>query len=169
VQIAQQQQTDHQTAIDNLQQQIDFLTNKFTNELLYDWLSGTLSTVYFQSYRLAYAMAKRAERDYRYELALPNASFIQFGYWDSHWPARRRAVDGGSSPHARLSRSQRAAYEISRIISLARLAPLSGTLPPAIQLLQTGACDFALPETLFDADYPGHYQRQLKRVSVTLV
>ena len=26
-----------------------------------------------------------------------------------------------------------------------------------------------LPETLFDADYPGHYQRQLKRVSVTLV
>jgi hypothetical protein len=69
----------------------------------------------------------------------------------------------------RLLAAAEAAYEISRIISLARLAPLSGTLPPAIQLLQTGACDFALPETLFDADYPGHYQRQLKRVSVTLV
>ena len=173
VQIAQQQQTDHQTSIDNLQQQIDFLTNKFTNEQLYDWLSGTLSTAYFQSYQLAYAMAKRAERDYQYELALPNASFIQFGYWDSLY----QGLLAGEQLMADLLRMHSSyldlnvrRYEISRIISLARLAPLAGTLvPPIIQLLQNGNCDFTLPETLFDADYPGHYQRQLKRVSVTLV
>ncbi len=172
VQIAQQQQTDHQTAIDNLQQQIDFLTNKFTNEQLYDWLSGTLSTVYFQSYRMAYAMAKRAERDYQYELALPNASFIQFGYWDSLYQgllAGEQLMADLLRMHASYLDLNVRRYEISRIISLARLAPISGTVPPLIQLLQTGACDFALPETLFDADYPGHYQRQLRRVSITLV
>ena len=35
---------------------------KFTNTELYDWMVGQLSTVYFQSYQLAYDLAKRAER-----------------------------------------------------------------------------------------------------------
>ena len=33
----------------------------------------------------------------------------------------------------------------------------------------TGACDFTLPESLFDNDYPGHYNRRLTRVSLTVV
>ena len=173
VQIAQQQQADHQTMIDNLQQQIDFLTNKFTNSQLYDWMTGKLSDVYFQSYRMAYAMAKCAERDYQYELALPNATFIQFGYWDS----LHKGLLAGESLMTDLLRMQASyldlnvrRYEISRIISLATLPPLSGApAPPIVQLLQTGACGFELPESLYDNDYPGHYQRQLKRVSVTVV
>jgi hypothetical protein len=36
-------------------------------------------------------------------------------------------------------------------------------------LLRTGTCFFSLPEPLFDADYPGQYQRQIKRVSMTVV
>ena len=173
VQIAQQQQTDHQTMIDNLQQQIDFLTNKFTNSDLYDWMVGKLSDVYFQSYRMAYAMAKRAERDYQYELALPNATFIQFGYWDS----LHKGLLAGESLMTDLLRMQASyldlnvrRYEISRIISMATLPPIPpAAQPPIVQLLQTGKCDFELPESLFDNDYPGQYQRQLKRVSVTIV
>jgi hypothetical protein len=173
VQITEQQQADHQTMIDNLQQQIDFLTNKFTNSELYDWMVGKLSDVYFQSYRMAYAMAKRAERTYQYELALPSANFIQFGYWDS----LHKGLLAGESLMTDLLRMQASyldlnvrRYEISRIISLASLPPVQSALPPPIvQLLQTGACDFELPESLYDGDYPGHYQRQLKRVSVTVV
>jgi len=53
---------------------------------------------------------------------------------------------------------------------MASLPPIQAALPPPIvQLLQTGACDFDLPESFYDNDYPGHYQRQLKRVSVTVV
>src|SRR5262249_912483 len=33
---------------------------------------------------------------------------------------------------------------------------------------QTGQCFINLPESLFDLDYPGHYMRRLKSVSVTL-
>ena len=167
LQIAEQQQADHQTMIDNLQQQIDFLTNKFTNGQLYDWMVGKISDVYFHSYQLGYAMAKRAQRCYRYELALPDASFIQFGYWDS----LHQGLLAGEALTADLLRMHSSyldlnvrRHEISRIYSLAKLDP--GAL---LTLLQTGSCDFSLPETLFDSDYPGHYQRQLKRVSVTVV
>lgn len=173
VQIATQQQIDHQTMIDNLQQQIDFLTNKFTNADLYDWLASKLSDVYFQSYRMAYAMAKRAERTYQYELALPSATFVQFGYWDN----LHKGLLAGESLMTDLHRMHASyldlnvrRYEISRIVSLASLPPMQPGQPaPILQLLSTGACDFELPESLYDRDYPGHYQRQIKRVSVTVV
>jgi len=41
------------------------------------------SGVYFQSYKLAYDLAKRAERRFRFELGLQDSSYINFGYWDS--------------------------------------------------------------------------------------
>jgi hypothetical protein len=55
-------------------------------------------------------------------------------------------------------------YELSRYVSL-------GGLNPALlqQLLVTGKCDFDLPELLFDNDYPGHYNRRLTRMSMTVV
>ena len=35
-------------------------------------------------------------------------------------------------------------------------------------LRQTGSCEVTLPEALFDADYPGHYFRRIKSVSLTI-
>ena len=37
-----------------------------------------------------------------------------------------------------------------------------------IALKKTGSCEIDLPEALFDMDYPGHYMRRLKAVSVTI-
>lgn len=37
-----------------------------------------------------------------------------------------------------------------------------------IQLKETGTCEFALPEVLFDMDYPGHYRRRIKSVSLRI-
>lgn len=62
----------------------EFMRSKFTNQQLYDWMIGQISTVYFQSYQLAYDLAKKAEQCYQYELGeFGNSNFIQFGYWDS--------------------------------------------------------------------------------------
>jgi hypothetical protein len=61
----------------------DFLTNKYTNQDLYDWMISEISATYFQCYQLAYDLAKKAERTYRFELGLSDSNFIQFGYWDS--------------------------------------------------------------------------------------
>ncbi len=167
LQIAQQDQANHQEQIDNLQKQIDFLTDKFTNQDLYDWMVGQLADTYFQSYRLAYKMCKQAERCYRYELGIPDSSFIQFGYWDS----LKKGLLAGEMLNHDLRRMQSSyleqnsrRFEISRYVSLTALDPNA-----LLTLLERGACDFDLPESLFDGDYPGHYQRHLLRVSLTVV
>ncbi len=164
--IAQQNQTNHQTQADQLQQQIDFLTDRFTNEELYDWMVARLADTYFQSYKLAYRLGKQVERCYRYELGIPDSDFIQFGYWDS----LHKGLLAGEALNHDLRRMQASyldnnvrRFEISRYVSLATLNP--GALQ---QLLLTGACDFELPESLFDHDYPGHYHRHLVRVSITV-
>lgn len=165
--IALLDQSNHQTSIDNLQQQLDFLTTKFTSEDLYDWMASQLSATYFQSYRLAYAMARRAERCYRYELGIDSSSFIQFGYWDS---LHQGLLAGEALAHD-LRRLQSSYLdlnlrrnEISRIYSLSKVDP-----PALIALLTSGVCFFSLDEALFDADYPGQYQRMIVRASVTVV
>jgi hypothetical protein len=37
-----------------------------------------------------------------------------------------------------------------------------------ITLKQTGHCEFEIPETFFDGDYPGQFMRRLRGVSVTI-
>ena len=37
-----------------------------------------------------------------------------------------------------------------------------------IALKETGRCDVELPEVLFDMDYPGHYLRRIKGISLTI-
>jgi hypothetical protein len=48
-------------------------------------------------------------------------------------------------------------------VSLALLDPLA-----LVKLRESGRCFFSLPEEIFDLDYPGHYFRRIKSVSVTL-
>ncbi len=166
-QIAMQERDNHQTQLERLQAQIDFLTAKFTSQDLYDWMLGQLADVYFQSYQLAYKLCKGVEHCYRYELGVLDSSFIQFGYWDS----LRKGLLAGDTLNHDLRRLQAAyldqnsrRFEISRFVSLAALSA------PALATLKgTGACDINLPETLFDHDYPGHYQRRLVRASLTVV
>ena len=167
LQIAQQNQALHQEQIDNLQKQIDFLNSKFTSDGLYDWMVSSLSATYFQSYQLAYQMCKQVERCYQYELGIQNSSFIQFGYWDSLY----KGLLAGETLNHDLRRMQSSylqqnarRYELSRFVSLAVLNPTQFQT-----LLVNGWCDFSLPESLFDGDYPGHYNRRLTRVSMTVV
>jgi hypothetical protein len=167
LQIAQQNQTLHQEQIDNIQKQIDFLNNKFTSDSLYDWMVGSLSTTYFQAYQLAYQLCKQVERCYQFELGIQNSSFIQFGYWDSLY----KGLLAGETLNHDLRRMQ-ASYlqQNARRYELSRFVSLGITNPAALQnLLVNGACDFTLPESLFDNDYPGHYNRRLTRVSLTVV
>jgi len=167
LQVAQQNQVLHQEQIDNIQKQIDFLNNKFTSNSLYDWMAASLSATYFQSYQLAYQMCKQVERCYQYELGIFNSSFIQFGYWDNLY----KGLLSGETLNHDLRRMQSSylqqnarRYELSRYVSLGILDPV------ALQnLLVNGVCDFTLPESLFDNDYPGHYNRRLTRVSMTVV
>jgi hypothetical protein len=164
--IAQGEITNQQTQIDNSKQVEDFLRDKFINQELFGWMSGQVSSVYFQAYQMAYDLAKKAERAFRFERGLTTSSFIQFGYWDS----LRKGLLAGEQLHLALKQMERAfldqnkrEYEITRHVSLQLFDPMA-----LISLKETGHCEIELPETFFDSDYPGHFMRRLKSVSLTL-
>src|SRR2546421_246522 len=81
--IAKQELENHVIQIENSQAIDAFMRTKYTNEELYQWQVGQISGVYFQSYKLAYDLAKRAERCFRFELGVQDSSYINAGYWDS--------------------------------------------------------------------------------------
>src|SRR6185369_9296008 len=92
--------------------------------------------------------------------------FIEFGYWDS----LKKGLSSGDKLANDLRRLVSAyidqnarEYEITKQISLAQMFPMS-----LITLRETGKCTISIPEWLFDMDYPGHYMRRIKNVSVTI-
>jgi hypothetical protein len=164
--IAEKELENHQLQIENAQATDEFMRSKYTNQELYQWQIGQISGVYFQSYQLAYDLAKRAERCFRFELGLQDSSYIQFGYWDS----LKKGLLSGEKLQYDLRRLEsayldqhRREFELTKSISLALLDPLA-----LIQLRETGRCFLRLPEEIFDLDYPGHYFRRIKSVSLTL-
>jgi hypothetical protein len=166
VAIATKELENHVMQIENAKAIDNFMHSKYTNEELYQWQVGQISGVYFQSYKLAYDLAKRAERCYRYELGLQDSSFISFGYWDS----LKKGLLSGEKLQFDLRRLEstyleqnRREFEITKHVSLAQLDPLA-----LVRLRETGRCFFYIPEELFDLDYPGHYFRRIKSVSLTL-
>jgi hypothetical protein len=74
----------------------------------------------------------------------------------------RLALDLKRLEMAYLDQNQRE-YEIVKHISLRLHNPLA-----LIALKETGRCSVTLPEELFDRDYPGHYMRRIKNVTLTL-
>jgi hypothetical protein len=166
VAIAEKDLENHDLQIEHTEEVDDFMRDKFTNAELYDWMVGQLSALYFQSYQLAYDMAKRAERSFRFELADPAATFVNFGYWDS----LKKGLLAGELLHQDLRRMEvayldqnRREYEITKHISLAMLDPQA-----LIMLKETGQCFMTLPEALFDTDFPGHFLRRIKSVSLSI-
>lgn len=166
VALAEKELANHELQIENAKATDAYMRTKFTNEALYQWQVGQISGVYFQSYRLAYDLAKRAEKSFRFELGLPDSGFINFGYWDS----LKKGLLAGEKLQYDLRRLEtaymeknRREFELTKHVSLETLDPLA-----LVRLRETGRCFFRLPEEIFDLDYPGHYFRRIKSVSLTL-
>jgi hypothetical protein len=166
MEIANLEITNQQKAIDHATEVEDFLKSKYTNEEVYTWMRGSLKTLYYQVYSLAYELAKKAEKVFRFERGLSNSNFIQSGYWD----AGRDGLLAGEQLFLGLKQLEMAYqserghdYEITKQVSLRQINPLA-----LIQLREKGTCEFSLPEVLFDMDYPGHYKRRIKTVSLSI-
>ena len=81
--IAEKDLENHNMQIENTEEVNTFMKDKFTDQELYNWMVSQISTIYFQSYQMAYDIAKRAEKAFRQELGDFDASFVKFGYWDN--------------------------------------------------------------------------------------
>ncbi len=166
IQVAEKEVENHRQQIENGKQVELYLKDKFTNLDLYQWMKEQLFAVYKQSYNLAYDLAKMAEKAYRYETGSERASFIQYGYWDNS----TQGLVAGEKLQLALRQLEkcyieenRREFELTKHVSLALLNPLE-----LVKLRETGRCFINLPEEVFDLDFPGHYFRRIKSVSMTL-
>jgi len=164
-QVAQRELNNHLLEIAQHDEVAEFHRRKFANQDLYSWMANRLSTLYFEAYKLAYDLAKQAERAFQFEFGT-NDSFINFSYWDN----RRRGLMAGEALKLDLARLEKTALdrdsrymEITKTISLSRINPIA-----FLQLKETGVCQFSLDELLFDRDFPGHYFRFIKSLSISI-
>jgi hypothetical protein len=164
--IAEKELENQELQIENAEIVDEYMRNKYTNQQLYSWMLTQISTVYFQAYQVAYDMAKKAEKCYQHELGIQNSSFIQFGYWDSLkkglLSGDKLLLDLRRLESAYLDQNKRE-LEIIKSVSLAQIDPVS-----LLKLKETGDCFVSLPEWLFNMDYPGHYMRRIKSLSVSI-
>lgn len=166
IDMANREISNQQQQIDNSREVEEFLRNKFSNEELYAWMRDSLKTLYKQVYNMAIDLAQKAEKVYRFERGLPKSDFLKGGYWD----AGREGLLAGEQLYVGLKRLEAAYhenrgydYEITRHISLRQLNPSA-----LLQLRAKGSCEFELPEFLFDMDFPGHFRRRIKSLSMSI-
>ncbi len=155
----------HLRSIEQSREMESYLRSKFTNAELYQWMAGRLAGIYFQTYTLAFDLARSAQRAYRYETGA-DATFINFGYWDS----LHKGLLAGEGLMLALGQMEKAyldgnarALEIRKTISLMQLDPAA-----LLELKTTGTCAIDLSEQLFDRDYPGHYRRKITSIAITI-
>jgi len=157
-----------------------FIKDKPANAGLYQWLLSQMSTLYFQAYDAVLSMCLAAEACWQYEIGDRDTRFISA----TAWVDNRFGLMAGETlklgllqmESAFLSRHERR-LEITKTLSLKALlrdyesadgriaAGWEGVLDT---LRNKGQIDFQLKSSTFDKDYPGHYLRQLVRVSVSL-
>ncbi|MFJ5295501.1 neuraminidase-like domain-containing protein [Pseudomonas sp. NPDC088368] len=160
-----------------------FIKGRATNIGLYQWLLSQMSTLYFQAYDAVLSLCLSTEACWQYEIGDRDTRFISA----SAWVDNRFGLTAGEAlklgllqmESAFLSRHERR-LEMTKTLSLKELLkeydPNAGQAPDAVtgwdgvlETLRTqGEIDFQLKSSTFDADYPGHYLRQLVRLSVSL-
>ncbi|MDI1463145.1 hypothetical protein QEZ54_19380 [Catellatospora sp. KI3] len=168
-QITRHEYETHKAQIDNAKAVDAFLADKFTGTDLYHWMQGELSRRYFDAYRMASDLARKAEQTMKRELMRPELdgqSFVRFDYWDGG----RKGLLSGEALYLDVKRMELAyhehnkrEYELTKHVSLAQLDPVA-----LLRLRATGSCEFTVPEWLYDLDTPGHYLRRIKSVGVTV-
>ncbi len=148
-----------------------FLRSKFTNQELYQWMIGRVSSLYYNTYQLAVTTALSAQTAYQYELDNSD-TFISYSYWDS----LRKGLLSGEGLLLSIQQMEDAyrnknsrRLEIEKTISLRQLFPQEFLkFKWGHDAGNQGVLNFTLSERLFDFDFPGHYCRKIKTVSVSL-
>jgi Tc toxin complex TcA C-terminal TcB-binding domain len=156
----------HDLDVENSRKVQTFFRDKYTNEQLYGWMLGQLSSVYFQAYKVAFDAAQQAERAFRFERGDSSSSFVEFSYWDSLkkglLAGERLLLDLRRMESAHVEGDRRS-LEVTRHISLREDFPLAW-----LELVATGRCQIEVTEALLDGDFPGHFFRRIKTASLTV-
>lgn len=166
---------------DHAQETVDFLTNKFTNVELYDWMIDVLESVYSFFLQQATSMAKLAENQLAFERQQIPPAIIQTDYWEVPSEGSAIGSDGRAPDRRGLTGSARLLQDIYQLdqyafetdrrkLQLTKTVSLARQDPYAFQRFrETGVIRFDTSMNLFDRDFPGHYLRLIKRVHTSVI
>jgi hypothetical protein len=164
--IALRELNNHQQQIENTAEVHDFLRDKFTNHALYLWMQQETAAMHYQMYELALHCARQAQRAFNFERGHTARQFIPAEIWDN----LHEGLLSGERLQLALRHLEKAyydenvrEYELTKHISLRLHFPIA-----FLQLQITGYCEIEIPEWMFDLDYPGHYMRRIKNVTMTI-
>ncbi len=166
LEIAQKELENHGLQERQEQEVRDFLESKQTHEMLYSWMVTELQAGLSASLGLAIDLARAAERAYRQELGVSDTSFVGLQYADTE---HHNLLAGNRL--VRDLQTMEASYqtENTRNLGLTKDLSLTDWYPEAVlQLRDTGSCSVDLDEVIFDLDGPGHYDRRIVDVALTL-
>lgn len=152
----------------DLQSTLNFLTTRFTQSSLYTWLTGQLSALYYQAYDAVLSLCLSTEACWQYEMGDITTRFIQTSAWNNSYRGllvgETLQLNLHQMESAWLNRNTRR-LELTKTLSLKQL--INGETAWNA-FTNSGTVNFSLNEKLFDHDYPGHYLRQIKSVTVSL-
>ncbi|MDH6125483.1 neuraminidase-like domain-containing protein [Kitasatospora sp. GP82] len=156
----------HQQQIENSVEVQDFLRSKFTNPELYLFLQQETAALHRQLYELARHTARRAQRAFNYERGHTAREFLPSDDWDN----LHEGLLAGERLQLALRQMEGAyldancrEYELTKHLSLRLDFPLA-----FLHLQTAGRAEIEVPEWMFDLDYPGHYLRRIRNVTMTI-
>ncbi|MBC3364516.1 neuraminidase-like domain-containing protein [Pseudomonas sp. SWRI154] len=159
-------------AIEQAKEMYTFLTQTRTSRAsLYRWMQSKMATLYFQTYDAVTALCLSVQACWQYEIGDYETQFILPGAWvDSH-----HGFTAGETLTLGLLRMESAfVHRYERRLTIRKIVSLRDYYAPQEWpeiirgLKDSGTLDFKLDCRFYDSDYPGHYLRQIRRVSITL-
>jgi hypothetical protein len=144
----------------------NFLRDKFTAHDLYLFLQKETTALYHKTYDLALYAARQAEHAFNLERGYTARRFLP----ECSWESLHEGLLAGERLSAALRHMEKSyldenvrEYELTKHFSLCLHFPME-----FLRLRTTGCCEIDIPEWMFDLDFPGHYMRRIKSVTLMI-
>jgi len=144
----------------------NFLRDKFTAPELYLYLQKETAGLHRRMYELAHNAARQAQHAFNLERGHTSRQFLPDCVWDD----LHQGLLAGERLGLALRHMEKAymdenvrEYELTKHFSLRLHFPVA-----FLKLRATGCCEIDVPEWMFDLDYPGHFMRRIRNLTVTI-
>ncbi|MNX26855.1 hypothetical protein D3C86_569330 [compost metagenome] len=142
-----------------------FYKNRATGRELSNWAVGQVKSLIYQVYDVVVGLSLCAETCWQYEMADYRSRFVRPDVWmdacHGFTSGQSLKLDLMKMAAARIKRDEHR-LQLVKTISLKDLNPTEWS-----NFKNSGTLKFELNEKLFNQDYPGHYCRQVKALSLT--
>jgi hypothetical protein len=156
----------HQRQIEHAAEVQNFLRDKFTAPQLYLYLQKETAALHRRMYELALDTARQAQHAFNLERGHTTRRFLP----DCAWDDLHQGLMAGERLGLALRHMEKAyldenvrEHELTKHFSLRLHFPLA-----FLRLRATGCCEIDVPEWMFDLDYPGHFMRRIRNLTVTI-